>query len=159
MDRYCHRLDLMDDRRKVKIQDPNEYKRLDRDIRMRCKNRKEEWYGNLCCEIEGLERRHNSRLLHKKVKDLVDRRKRIKSNSGCIRDKTGKLLFEQQEIEKRWVEYISELYDDEQRGARPDYDDNTLSVLLGYFCPNPLALQHGYLYPKLKSSWDGTIQY
>ena len=118
-------LDLMDDRRKVKIQDPNEYKRLDRDIRMRCKNRKEEWYGNLCSEIEDLERRHNSRLLHKKVKDLVDRRKGIKSNSGCIRDKTGKLLFEQQEIEKIWVEYISELYDDEQREARPIYDDNT----------------------------------
>ena len=68
-------VDLMDDHRKVKIQDPNEYKRLDRDIRMRCKNRKEEWYGNLCNEIEDLERKHNSRLLHKKVKDLVDRRK------------------------------------------------------------------------------------
>ena len=110
----------MDDRRKIKIQDPNEYNRLDRDIRMRCKNRKEEWYGNLCSEMEDLERRHNSRLLHKKVKDLVDRRKGIKSNSGCIRDKTRKLLFEQQEIEKRWVEYISALHDDEQRGARPD---------------------------------------
>ena len=38
-------------------------------------------------------------------------------------------LFEQQEIEKRWVEYISELYDDEQRGARPDYDDSTGSSI------------------------------
>jgi len=56
---------------------------------------------------------------------LVDRRKGIKSSSGCIRDKSGKLLFEQQEIEKIWVEYISELYDDEQREARPIYDDNT----------------------------------
>ena len=77
---------------KVKMQDPNEYKRLDRDIRMRCKNRKEEWYGNLCSEIEDLERRHDSRLLHKKVKDLVDRRKGIKSNSGCIRDKENYFL-------------------------------------------------------------------
>ena len=55
-------LDLMDDRRKVKIQGRSEYKRLDRDIRMRCKNRKEKWCGNLCNEIEDSERRHNSRL-------------------------------------------------------------------------------------------------
>ena len=40
----------------------------------------------------------------------------IKSNheisGGCITDKNGKLLFDQEEIARRWVEYITELYDD-----------------------------------------------
>jgi len=35
----------------------------------------------------------------------------------------------------------------------------TLSILLGHFCPKPLALQYGYVYPALKSSWDETFQY
>ena len=32
---------------------------------------------------------------------------------GYITDKNGKILFEQEEIDKRWVEYIKELYDDD----------------------------------------------
>ena len=33
---------------------------------------------------------------------------------GSITDKDGKILFDQEEIDKRWVEYIKELYDDDQ---------------------------------------------
>ena len=35
-----------------------------------------------------------------------------------MNNKDGKMLFEKEEIEKRWVEYIKELYDDSKRKER-----------------------------------------
>ena len=91
-------------------------------MHQKCKVAKEQWYEDRCTEIENLERTHNMRLLHQKVKDLTDRRSGVKTGSGCVRDKSGELLFEEKDIEKRWTEYISELYDDENRGERHEYE-------------------------------------
>ena len=49
--------------------------------------------------------------MHKKLKELTIKNNHKKSG-GCIKDKNGKLLFDQEEIAARWVEYITELYDD-----------------------------------------------
>lgn len=37
-----------------------------------------------------------------------------KKSSGCIIDKNGKLLFDKEETTARWVEYITEQYDDDR---------------------------------------------
>ena len=37
------------------------------------------------------------------------------SNCECIRDKDGNMLFDRGEITSRWVEYVSELYDDNRK--------------------------------------------
>ena len=40
---------------------------------------------------------------------------------GSITHKNGKILFDQEQINKRWVEYIKELYDDDQE-PMPQFD-------------------------------------
>ena len=54
---------------------------------------------------------YNSRELHVKVADLWQNKKYNNSN-GCIMDKAGNLLFEEEDIANRWKEYITELHDD-----------------------------------------------
>jgi hypothetical protein len=51
--------------------------------------------------------------MHQQVKELSTKKKRIGRGSNCIEDKEGKMLFEDKEITKRWVEYVQELYNDE----------------------------------------------
>ena len=58
--------------------------------------------------------------LHKKVKELTDRKQGIKTNTGCVNSKDDQLLFEKQAVADRWVEYIKELYDDIDRGQKPE---------------------------------------
>jgi len=57
--------------------------------------------------------------MHKKVKELTIKNNHKKSG-GCINDKNGKLLFDQEEIATRWVEYITDLYD-ENREEMPQF--------------------------------------
>ena len=53
-----------------------------------------------------------------KVKEMSTK-KRSKSGTNCIRDKNGKMLFDSNDVINRWVEHVTELYDDE-RGDPPD---------------------------------------
>ena len=53
--------------------------------------------------------------MHQNVKELTDRKNEIKSGSSCIKDKNGDMLFEKDQVAERWVEYISELYADDNR--------------------------------------------
>ena len=48
--------------------------------------------------------------MYDKVKEIT--KKCTQKGGGSITDKNGKILFDQEEIDKRWVEYIKELYDD-----------------------------------------------
>ena len=58
--------------------------------------------------------------VHKKVKEITDRKRGIKTSSGCIKDRNGRVLFDKKEVAKRWVEYIKELYEDEIRDEKVD---------------------------------------
>ena len=49
--------------------------------------------------------------MYEKVKELA--MKCTLKSGGSIGDKNGKILFDQEEIDKRWTEYIKELYDDD----------------------------------------------
>ena len=120
-------LDLMTERRLNK-RDVQEYNRIDKEIKTKCKLAKEQWLSDQCEEIEELEKHHQVQRLHNKVKQLTDRKSGLKTNSCCIRDKDGQLLFEREEIEKRWVEYISELYNDEKRGSPVQFNGGGPSI-------------------------------
>ena len=39
---------------------------------------------------------------------------RKKSGNCCVKNKEGKVLFDQQEIQDRCIEYIKELFEDER---------------------------------------------
>ena len=49
--------------------------------------------------------------MHNKVKELTSRSTKKKAG-GCIKDKNGNILFNREEMAARWVEYITELYED-----------------------------------------------
>ena len=49
--------------------------------------------------------------MYNKVKELT--KKCTLKGGGSITDKNGKIVFDQEEIDKTWVEFIKELYDDD----------------------------------------------
>ena len=67
-----------------------------------------------------LEKQYKSREMHNKVKELTSKNTKKKA-SGCIKDKNGNILFDQEEVEARWLEYITELYED-HRAQMPKFE-------------------------------------
>ena len=108
-------LDLMEERRVEKIKATNRYKELDRLIRRKCKERKEEWLHEKCDELEQLER-VDARLMAEKIREVTG--KRGPTRSTIIKDANGNLLTDREEVLKRWQEYVGELYSDDDRGDR-----------------------------------------
>src|SRR5207244_13257674 len=72
---------------------------------------KEEWWDRECSELEELDARGRSDLVYAKVKKL-SAKKNVSSKSTTIKDDTGKLLTDPEEVRKRWKEYIEMLYDE-----------------------------------------------
>ena len=56
---------------------------------------------------------HNSKRAYQLMKDLTSEKQ---GKSSTIQDKSGKYLFEENEILSRWTEYCSELYNCESCG-------------------------------------------
>ena len=113
-------LQLMKDRKSLKNR-PQAYNEKDKEIRAKCKQAKETFWNTKCEEIERLEREHKSREMHKKIKETTE--SKTYNIGGCIKDKEGNILFEEEEIEKRWMEYIEELYSDERCETPPQIDE------------------------------------
>ena len=88
-----------------------EYQRLNKEIANDCREDKEQWLTDQCQEIEKLEKQHKTKEIHQKITNFSNKKNRKKQASG-IMSKDGKLHFEQVDISKRWVEYISNLYND-----------------------------------------------
>ena len=55
----------------------------------------------------------------KRIKEL--KRKIFTNLSGIIKDKDGTILFEENDIKRRWLEYVKELYDEPNRSVLPLY--------------------------------------
>ena len=104
-------LDHMELRRRVK-KDTDEYRRINMRIRNMCRAAKEEYLNRKCEEIEELENK-NVQIMHEKVKAVVNTKKW--HISSCIKDEDGNVLMEQDQIKKRWTEYINSLYLDTDR--------------------------------------------
>ncbi|RUS80216.1 hypothetical protein EGW08_012012 [Elysia chlorotica] len=92
-----------------------EYAALNLLIRSECRKAKEKWLQDQCSKVE-------SSSLHGRSKTMYDTLKEIRgttrqnNSTGCIKDKEGNMLFEQDKIKARWVEYVGDLFDD----ARPE---------------------------------------
>ena len=112
-------LELMKKRKEAK--NTNRYSSLNREVRNKCREEKEKWYQNKCERVEELEMEHRSREMYSAVKEFTSK-KSSSGGGGCIKNKDGKTLFDEDDISERWVEYISELYNDD-RDAKPDMED------------------------------------
>ena len=124
-------LDLIAERRKAK-RGSEEYKKLNRLIKKECRNAKLKYIELQCNEIEACEKTHNSRELHRRIKQLAG--KKGMTASGVIQDRTGNnILFEKDKVKDRWAEYVEDLYDDNSRmeidEPRPIQNENRLPIL------------------------------
>src|SRR6476661_10262092 len=86
------------------------YRRLNNELGRETDQARERWWENECNELEELDRRARPDLVSAKVGQLT-RKKTTNCTSEAIKDKTGKLLTEPEEIRNRWKEYIETLYD------------------------------------------------
>ena len=109
-------LDLMKDRQIINDRDSQEYRDMNKVIKKKCAEAKDEWLNANCKEIDNLKNK-NSKLMHKKIKELSTKNTTC-SSGGCIKGKDGTILMEKEQIIERWTEYIQELFEDD-RGDMP----------------------------------------
>ena len=66
--------------------------------------------------------------MYEKVKEVTGTNRR-RVGKSCITNKDGRVLFDQQEIQDRWKEYIEELFKDD-RGEIPQMDNAEGPIIL-----------------------------
>src|SRR6476469_9817026 len=107
-------MEKIQERRKWKIKNREEgkrtYRRLSNELRRETDQARERWWKNECNGLEELDRRARPDLVYAKVGQLT-KKKTTNSTSEAIKDETGMLMTEPEEIRNRWKEYIETLYD------------------------------------------------
>src|SRR6476469_4449625 len=98
----------MQERRKWKNKNTEEgkrtYRRLNNELRKETEQARERWWENECNELEELDRRARPDLVYAKAGQWT-RKKTTICTSEAIKDETGKLLTEPEEVRNRWKEY------------------------------------------------------
>ena len=94
--------DLLKERRYTK-HDSVKNKNVDKLIKLKCICAHEEYLDKKCEETEALYR-FNPKQAHKHIKEL--KRKIFTNSPGIIKDKDGTILFEENDIKRRWLEYV-----------------------------------------------------
>ena len=95
-------------RREVKIKGEKErYKHLNAEFQRIARRDKKAFLRSQCKEIEENNRMGKTRDLFKKIRDTKGT---FHAKMGSIKDRNGLDLTETEDIEKRWQEYIEELY-------------------------------------------------
>ena len=123
-------MEKMQERRKWKNKNTEEgkrtYRRLNNELRRETDQARERWWENECNELEELDRRARPDLVYAKVGQLT-RKKTTNCTSEAIKDETGKLLTEPEEIRNRWKEYIETLYD---KNGKPQNEEMGIELEL-----------------------------
>ena len=108
-------LDKMDEKRKWKSVKTDygskEYKRLNNELRRETDKARNQWWNDKCDELSEYDRRGRSDLLYQEVSRLTRTTRKTGTKNIAINDKNGELKTEMSEVQKRWKEYVEELYD------------------------------------------------
>ncbi|VVC33883.1 Hypothetical protein CINCED_3A000978 [Cinara cedri] len=100
-------------------------------VNRKARKAKEEWLEQQCSEIDELFKVNKIDYAYQKIQQFVGKRKR---NCTNIRDKNGKLLVDDENIIKRWKEYIEELYEGEKlEEITTDEEETKLPILKSEF--------------------------
>jgi len=108
-------LEMMEQRRQMKAKDPIKYKELDKNIKQKCNEAKENWWNRVCEDIEEQMKRNPS-TVYSKLQEVAG--KSYCSSTGCLKARDGTIVMNKDDIIKRWEEYIGELFED-NRGEKP----------------------------------------
>lgn len=108
-------VELIEERRKYTnaktIEDKIRYRHWKNVVNREAKRAKEKWLGELHEEIEEDLRKGNMEKAYSLINKYFGQRK-MKVNT--VEDENGKLLFENQEIARRWKTYVENLYDENE---------------------------------------------
>src|SRR6476469_2851813 len=123
-------MEKMQERRKWKNKNTEEGKRtyrcLNNELRREIDQTRERCWKNECNELEELDRRARPDIVYAKVGRLT-RKKTTNCTSEAVKDETGKLLTEPEEIRNRWKEYIETLYD---KNGKPQNEEMGIELEL-----------------------------
>lgn len=113
-------MNLMEERRRVKSNNTQEYWAIHRNIRKKIREAKAKWMTEKCSEIEDLNKKHDLFNTHKKIKEVTGSfRQRV---SGNVSDENGNIVLEINDMLRIWKKYTEHLFDDEQRPEKPIFD-------------------------------------
>jgi len=108
-------LQLMDKRREHRGKNSSEYRQIHRVIRSKIRQAKAAWLTRECEELENLNRVHDARALHKKVKEISGANRKI-TNATLANDQNQNET-DPKEKRKIWEKYIENLFADDSRPA------------------------------------------
>lgn len=128
-------LDLIIKRNKLRNKDFTEYKKVKHEVTEKCKAAKEKWLEENIKEIEADMLLNNTSKAYNKVKKM---QYKPKTKSNIVRDKEGKILFENSKVVERWKEYMEELYQGREIVNEEDYIENEDSVDVDFKGPEIL---------------------
>ncbi|XP_060531543.1 uncharacterized protein LOC132705128 [Cylas formicarius] len=106
-------LRLMDERRKHKNVNPDQYSLLNSRIRSEIRKAKRKWLEQECQEIERLQQIHDTHREHKKLKEVAGIYK-TKAPIVLVNDK-NEIILEKDERRRMWEQYIRKLFQDSER--------------------------------------------
>lgn len=107
-------LTLIEKRRAYKNRKEREYQEIQKVIKQKIRQAKEQHLMERCNEIEDLQKRHDSFNVHKKIREMVGTNNNRKAT--ILKDSSGKIILDLNDKLKRWKEYVMELFND----SRPD---------------------------------------
>ena len=114
-------LDLCDEKRKLKpdkhksAEKKKEYNKLKHKIEKKCREEEIRQLEEKCSQCEESYLRKDSKTVYKTIKSLTKQRNTGRCN---IKDKDNKVLDKEEEIQQRWKDYYSELYNTPRQNDR-----------------------------------------
>ena len=110
----------MDERRRWKRQNTEyakkKYKELNNELRRVTQKAREDWWCKKCLEMDELQNKGQVDLLYKEIRQVTGKNRKNNKNNG-LKDKQGRELTTEDEIQERWREYIKDLYDTNHKPA------------------------------------------
>ena len=103
-------MNLMAERKKAK--NPQEYTKIDKEIRKSCRIAKENWINQKCDQIEENQKLNGTKKMHDDIKLITGDKKNSNSAGSCIKDKAGNMIFKSDKILERLAEYVGDLFAD-----------------------------------------------
>lgn len=115
-------LNLMEQRRKQK-QHPDKYKKIQKNIRKKIREAKENELKEQCEEIEFYQSRYDDFNVHRKVREATGRfRKKV---CGKLIDEHGRLIIDKDEKKDIWKQYLEKLFNDSRNEQEPNNNETS----------------------------------
>ncbi len=97
------------------------YRKLKNELRRETEKARDNWWKAACDKIEEMNKMGKTDLVYSKILEITGEKKRSFTNTN-INDKNGNLITKNEEIKKRWKEYVEELCNKNDKPENEDID-------------------------------------